>query len=85
MYIQEGLPNATGTLTGFFGAMIKGSTSYGATPIGAFYATGSATMNTGTGGTDKGIGLDLSRSNSVFGGSDTVQPNSLTCRFYIKF
>ena len=29
--------------------------------------------------------LSLQQSNPIFGASDTVQPNALTSRFYIKF
>ena len=31
------------------------------------------------------IEFDASRSNPIYGNSDTVQPNSISCRFYIKF
>lgn len=29
--------------------------------------------------------LDLSHASSIYGNSDTVQPASLICRYYIKF
>ena len=32
-----------------------------------------------------GLKFDASAGNSIYVNSDTVQPNSLTCRFYIKF
>ena len=52
---------------------------------GAFYAT-STTVNgsTGEGGDNKVI-FDASRCNSIYGSSVTVQPASLTVKYYIKF
>ena len=68
--INAGLPNITGTFTaGRFGA---GS----ATVSGALYSTGHPGSNRAANdaGTGVGIGLDASRSSSIYGASSTVQP-----------
>lgn len=56
---------------------------------GSFYHTGTTTrMTIGNGSNDtsiKGFGIDASRSSSIYGNSDTVQPPALTMRYYIKY
>lgn len=85
MYIEAGLPNVTGkyqvgSATGFWDG---GSTSDSALYIDRKnYQSWIASYN----GTPNGdLRLDLSRANSVYGNSNTVQPNSLTCCCYIKY
>lgn len=74
--VEAGLPNITGTSTGFLGAT-------SATSTGAFYNTGWAQMNQNAGATGNGFGFDASRSNSIYGNSNTVQPQSVKIFYYI--
>lgn len=63
--VEAGLPNITGN----FGS---GETYYG---TGAFYQNGDTSGGTAVGGAkDSKIGFDASRSNSIYGKSNTVQP-----------
>lgn len=78
IYKQAGLPNITGRVF-----------SIGSIPSnsGAFYYDG---KNERGGAYDsassQGIAeFDASRSNAIYGNSNTVQPNTLTARIYIKF
>ena len=73
---EAGLPNITGT----FGADDRVMKAVG----GAFYQYGQD--DTGSQKSEYGyvIGLDASRSSSVYGKSNTVQPKSYLVRFYIK-
>ena len=78
------MPNITGsTSAGRFG-YVDDNNEVGE---GALYRTkgtgDAASWNTSSRGIT--IYLDASRSNSIYGGSSTVQPNSLTARYYIKF
>lgn len=66
--IVAGLPNITGTFT------VGGGE--GGTRSGAFYYTGSSTSNQNSGVTGPGWGFDASRSSSIYGKSDTVQPSA---------
>lgn len=54
---------------------------------GAFYLNGILDSWNGTiqGGNRKYLDFDASRSNSIYGNSDTVQPPALTMRYYIKY
>ena len=71
-YKSAGLPNITGYLQPSDG---RGG-SYG----GAFYSTSySGWKEKGTEGTDYTWNFDASRSNPIYGNSDTVQPPSVTC------
>jgi microcystin-dependent protein len=81
---SAGLPNIEGEIwngltTGFTGMAAPHQS-------GALYAgnsaRGSVSTNSNTGW---GIAIDASRSNSIYGNSDTVQPKSLTTRFIIKY
>lgn len=79
--LEAGLPNITGT---FVAALRDGFTSKSKERItGAFYENGTTTGEDGYNSisTDVGIpsggapfGFDASRSNSIYGASDTVQP-----------
>lgn len=77
--VEAGLPN----ITGEFGAVRWGS-SIG---NGAFTNTGSGTASiSGGGGLENTYGLyslDASRSNAIYGNSDTVQPNAVKKLLYI--
>ena len=82
IYKSAGLPNITGTL-----GYTRGDADRTYTSSGAF--TNSSQANGGTTGsaatTGRKFTLDASRSSAIYGNSKTVQPNSLTCSFYIKY
>lgn len=87
--IAAGLPNITGTLI----PTITISNSVQATGIsgtGAFYdnnPSSDRSIFTSTNGSrhlNTRVVLDASRSSSIYGNSDTVQPPALTCRYIIK-
>lgn len=80
-YIEAGLPNVTGTLTfGGYGSLTgtgafktrSGSTSYNASPNST--SSGKQTIDFG-----------LSRSNAIFGSSETVQPPSIKIRVKTRY
>lgn len=66
--LEAGLPNITGTYVG--ARLNKGVTSVS----GALYSTGSSGAAYADGGSSVGIGFDASKSNAIYGASDTVQP-----------
>ncbi len=72
---QAGLPNITGTFNvnnyGVSGAFTKDTYQN-------FNDRGTTTTRIDT------VTLDASASNPIYGNSDTVQPNALTCRYIIK-
>lgn len=77
-YVGAGLPNITGTTAGdAFANDVVG---------GAFYLKGDRQKISGSG---HGWGMihyfDASRSNAIYGKSNTVQPNSLKLKYYIKY
>jgi microcystin-dependent protein len=77
---QAGLPNIEGDVL-FVQAMgyNDGNGAINAT------ATSYSSMLTGSaGGKVKNLTIDASRSNQIYGNSDTVQPNALTVRYIIK-
>jgi microcystin-dependent protein len=84
---QAGLPNITGSFS-------ARKTTSGSEVVGAFrgafnhtsnVAAGSA-LNVSLSGTGNTITeFDASASNPIYGASDTVQPNALTCRYIIKY
>ena len=81
--MDAGLPNITGT---FHNNGLKGGSNSDVS--GAFYFdSGSGRFNSyGTGAGERpGFGIDASRSSAIYGKSITVQPEALTCRYYIKF
>jgi hypothetical protein len=72
---QAGLPNIEGTIESIAGGH----------PTGAFSTT-SRTINDFAGGNYHGNyrTFDASQSNPIYGASDTVQPKSLTLRYFIQ-
>lgn len=84
-YVSAGLPNITGVFVDgtntWYPNMRKNLD-------GAFYAKGTTSEQCtgGNSGTSSYInGFDASRSSSIYGNSTTVQPASLTSRYYIKY
>ena len=82
-YIEAGLPNITGSVVGNnWGAFssdtctVKGALYTSKRKSGAYYNAGNC-MND--------LYFDASKSNSIYGSSDTVQPNAITARYYIKY
>lgn len=74
-----GLPNITGYVN-------HTGTSCMRSPGGAFYAYSTSSYRTAdSSGHGIGLGIDASRSNAVYGASDTVQPPAITVRFIIKY
>lgn len=74
-YVEAGLPNISGTALAF-----EGHT----TPTGAFYSEGSGQCPTNVYADRKILRFDASRSNAIYGNSDTVQPKSLRVLYIIK-
>lgn len=75
--IPQGLPNITGQIH---------DNEDGVDESGALYQTGSASysghnQNSGR----KYLNFDASRSNSIYGTSENVTPNSICCAFFIKY
>lgn len=65
--IEAGLPNITGR--------IGSVDTYSSSSTGCFYRSGaSGRLENSNGGADPDVYLDASRSSSIYGGSDTVQP-----------
>jgi hypothetical protein len=80
---QAGLPNIEGT------ASIRGNGSWISLDgtNGAFYTSDTNHVSyspTGSSGLAGYFNFDASRSNPIYGASNTVQPNALTCRYIIK-
>jgi hypothetical protein len=87
---EAGLPNIEGTV---------GRSTASSNAVSPYYildvATGAFGYETGTYGQvtasqsypngGKMITFNASRSNPIYGNSDTVQPNALTCRYIIKY
>ena len=83
--IEAGLPNITG-VTG--ADAINNSKGLGrGEPTGPFYYNGSANYNVAvSGGTySVKVEMDLSRANSIYGNSTTVQPRSQLVHICIKY
>lgn len=81
---NAGLPNITGAfnMQGF--NEVANNNTYSVS--GAFYMQSSTRwVGRGGGGASRGVAFDASRSNGLYGGSDTVQPKSLTVRAIIKY
>ena len=72
-----GLPNITGTFTGAGESQAFGT--------GAFYVYGNngAEVANSSAARDRVIGMDATRSSSVYGNSNTVQPQSVKVLYYI--
>lgn len=78
--VAAGLPNITGSIVSTGGNLRSGTE----TVSGALYV--STADNAATGGSNrgyKGIYFDASRSNSVYGNSTTVQPESIKVYVYV--
>ena len=79
-YIEAGLPNITGRLS-------TGQRNW-ATVVatGSFYESGydGNTANDGN-GSAKAVNFDASRSNSIYGKSNTVQPNAIKVRVITRY
>ena len=75
-YIQAGLPNITGRV----GAIGEEGTDW---TSGAFYQDNNLIAGDDW-GVDYSVYMDASRSSSIYGRSDTVQPESLKMQYYIK-
>ena len=81
---NAGLPNITGMLDNK--TSLSSSNGYGS-PEGAFYRDGTASYHAGLANTAAATNLvkfDASRSSSIYGNSQTVQPKALTVRYIIK-
>lgn len=79
--MEAGICNATGNL----GTLFHGANK----PSGACYTnnwnTAFAGIAQGSGSGYSDYGINLARSNSIFGKSNTVTPKSLSTKFFIKF
>ena len=75
--LVAGLPAITGTVT-YTGGVVS-------TGTGAFYVTGNSRQNQNSGSAGSGLGFDASRSNSIYGNSNTVQPPAVVTNFVIKY
>ena len=73
---KAGLPN----ITGVFG--VDSTSLY--VLSGAFYHIGQAQGAKGSSSNNSSAGFDASRSNPIYGRSDTVQPPAVTVRYLIK-
>ncbi len=81
-YNEAGLPNITGR---FLAAISSGNSSYA--PTGAFYVQDPNGKEDGYGSSkylQPFIGIDASRSSSIYGNSTTVQPQSTNVFIYYK-
>ncbi len=75
--LQAGLPNITGSFKH------RGGNS---SASGAFYLSGTSNVaNYDTGSTDSSFYLDASRSSSIYGNSNTVQPPAVVVNFVIRY
>lgn len=79
--IEAGLPNITGTTRTTWSGGRYGNAS------GAFenytHSSGGSSAGDGNNGSTIGATFDASRSNSIYGNSDTVQPQSIKGYYYI--
>lgn len=82
-YIEAGLPNIEAQAQQWSN---EGSLGEGAITSGAFYKEDTPLPDRPQYRSETGypLGFDASRSNPIYGNSDTVQPPALTVRFYIK-
>ena len=77
-YHEPGLPNIYGTVDGYFGY----SGTAGAFALNNWSETVHATA---AGAGYHGFALNANKGNKIFGASTTVQPNSFTVRYIIKY
>ena len=86
LYHEPGLPNITGQI---FGTGTSGHFYYNAKGLGAFYlgayCGNNECFSSQTSGGSYPMNFDASRSSSIYGNSDTVQPKSIELYFYIKY
>lgn len=79
--VEAGICNAVGSLGTLFHGMYS--------TRGACYVnnwnTSYAGIAQGSGSSYSDYGINLARSNSIFGKSNTVTPKSLSTKFFIKF
>ena len=78
-YVAPGLPNITGSVTGF--------TTHGLSHTGAFSANGSSGDNAKGVGSSwyvQGFSFNAANSSSIYGAADTVQPPAAAVNFIIK-
>lgn len=81
--VEAGLPNITGSLTNNNASVCLMST-HGSTPSGAFVGSGTnTTASRGSGNSISQLDFDASRSNSIYGNSSTVQPQTIKVLYYI--
>lgn len=73
-YVAPGLPNITGEVEVYW----ETST----TPSGAFYKTSNKNSEKNNASGNPNLGFDASRSNSIYGNSDTVQPPATQMYLY---
>ena len=77
---EAGLPNITGNS----GAYLRNQNA--TRPTGAFYFNGSVMLGTGSANVDwQKLSFNASKSNSIYGKSDTVQPPAVCVNFIIKY
>ena len=86
-YIEAGLPNITGSFLADrdnFGGNSQSDALYKIPESGGDFSwplggSGEGTLNRA------GLGLDASLSSSIYGNSNTVQPETCLCNFVIKY
>lgn len=71
------MPNITGYIA--LGRAAANSTG------GAFYNTGEGINGSGDWDTDRKVNFDASRSNSIYGKSNTVTPENYSVNYFIKY
>lgn len=79
---EAGLPNISGTIPARMSW--QGSTKNGALEIKSAWVSGGCDGGKINGTLSRTLSIDASKSNSIFGNSDTVQPASVTVRRLIK-
>ena len=79
-YKEAGLPNITGHGVFCCEYNLNGNDSSGAISLSYYGIRNSGSSSGGT-----RLTFDASKSNSIYGASDTVQPNALTMRYIIKY
>lgn len=78
-YYPAGLPNITGVVGSAYFAALPSAGAFSPTPDVATFGAGGAVDNFSN------ITFDASRSTSIYGASETVQPPALTVIFCIKY
>ena len=81
-----GIPNIEGTAGPFRSLFSQsGHTSLGALSVSNEIVVTMAANGDARDGFNRNVILDASRSNSIYGSSDTVTPLSLSTKFFIKY